>query len=228
MVKKKAETTEQTLETILFGIRNILRSSGKTDDKRDAIIGLIFIKFASDKFEAQREKIKAEYGDVPAFLDDKSFYLADNIFYLEPHTRWDYLVKNANKNDIAVIIDTAMADIEKDNKSLQGALPSNFYVGFNLAVSTIKQLIDGINKISADKFHEDDLIGRVYEYFLQSFALSATKEEGEFYTPASAVKLIAEMIEPYSGRVYDPACGSGGMFVQSMKFIEPCNSWNFL
>ncbi|HAK1538121.1 TPA: SAM-dependent DNA methyltransferase, partial [Listeria monocytogenes] len=136
MVKKKAETKEQTLETILFGIRNILRSSGKTDDKRDAIIGLIFIKFASDKFEAQREKIKAEYGDVPAFLDDKSFYLADNIFYLEPHTRWDYLVKNANKNDIAVIIDTAMADIEKDNKSLQGALPSNFYVGFNLAVST--------------------------------------------------------------------------------------------
>lgn len=223
MVKKKAETTEQTLETILFGIRNILRSSGKTDDKRDAIIGLIFIKFASDKFEAQREKIKAEYGDVPAFLDDKSFYLADNIFYLEPHTRWDYLVKNANKNDIAVIIDTAMADIEKDNKSLQGALPSNFYVGFNLAVSTIKQLIDGINKISADKFHEDDLIGRVYEYFLQSFALSATKEEGEFYTPASAVKLIAEMIEPYSGRVYDPACGSGGMFVQSMKFIERHN-----
>lgn len=223
MVKKKAEIREQKLETILFNIRNILRSSGKTDDKRDAIIGLIFIKFASDKFEAQRDKIKAEYGDVPAFLDDKSFYLADNVFYLESHTRWDYLVKNANENDIAVIIDTAMADIEKDNKSLQGALPSNFYVGFNLSVSTIKQLIDEINKISAEKFHEDDLIGRVYEYFLQSFALSATKEEGEFYTPASAVKLIAEMIEPYSGRVYDPACGSGGMFVQSMKFIERHN-----
>ena len=104
-----------------------------------------------------------------------------------------------------------MADIEKDNKSLQGALPSNFYVGFNLAVSTIKQLIDEINKISADKFHEDDLIGRVYEYFLQSFALSATKEEGEFYTPASAVKLIAEIIEPYSGRVYDPAVEVGNV-----------------
>ncbi len=220
MAKKAAAPKEQSLETILFSIRNILRSSGKTDDKRDAIIGLIFIKFASDKFEAQREKIKVEYGDVPEFLEDKSFYLADNVFYLEEHTRWSYLVKNANKDDIAVIIDTAMADIEKDNESLQGALPSNFYVGFNLAVSTIKQLIDEINKISAEKFHEDDLIGRVYEYFLQSFALSATKEEGEFYTPASAVKLIAEMIEPYSGRVYDPACGSGGMFVQSMKFIE--------
>ena len=223
MAKKATAPKEQSLETILFSIRNILRSSGKTDDKRDAIIGLIFIKFASDKFDAQREKIKAEYGDVPEFLEDKSFYLADNVFYLEPHTRWDYLVKNANKNDIAVIIDTAMADIEKDNESLQGALPSNFYVGFNLAVSTIKQLIDEINKISADRFHEDDLIGRVYEYFLQSFALSATKEEGEFYTPASAVKLIAEMIEPYSGRVYDPACGSGGMFFQSMKFIERHN-----
>lgn len=220
MAKKKETVKEQSLEKILFSIRNILRSSGKTDDKRDAIIGLIFIKFASDKFEAQREKIKQAYGDIPEFLEDKSFYLADNVFYLEEHTRWSYLVKYASKNNIAVIIDKAMADIEKANPSLQGALPSNFYVGFNLAVSTIKQLIDEINKISAEKYHEEDLIGRVYEYFLQSFALSATKEEGEFYTPASAVKLIAEMIEPYKGRVYDPACGSGGMFVQSMKFIE--------
>lgn len=223
MAKKAMISKEQSLETILFSIRNILRSSGKTDDKRDAIIGLIFIKFASDKFEAQRKKIQTEYGEVPEFLEDKSFYRADNVFYLEEHTRWSFLVKNANKNDIAVIIDTAMADIENANDSLRGALPSNFYVGFNLSVSTIKQLIDEINKISADKFHEDDLIGRVYEYFLQSFALSATKEEGEFYTPASAVKLIAELIEPYSGRVYDPACGSGGIFVQSMKFIERHN-----
>ncbi|MHB9289190.1 type I restriction-modification system subunit M [Latilactobacillus curvatus] len=223
MAKKATTPKEQTLETILFNIRNILRSSGKTDDKRDAIIGLIFIKFASEKFEAQREKIRKEYGDVPEFLDEKSFYLADNVFYLEEHTRWSYLVKNANKNDIAVIIDTAMSDIEKENESLQGALPSNFYVGFNLAVSTIKHLIDEINKISSERFKEDDLIGRVYEYFLQIFALSATKEEGEFYTPSSVVKLIAELIEPYSGRVYDPACGSGGMFVQSMKFIERHN-----
>lgn len=203
MAKKTAEPKEQSLETILFSIRNILRSSGRTDDKRDAIIGLIFIKFASDKFEAQREKIKAEYGDEEVFLDDKSFYLADNVFYLEEHTRWSYLVQNANKNDIAVIIDKAMADIENNNEALQGALPSSFYASFNLAVSTIKQLIDEINKISVDKYHEDDLIGRVYEYFLQSFALSATKEEGEFYIPSSAVKLIAEMIEPYSGRVYE-------------------------
>lgn len=184
---------------------------------------MIFIKFASDKFEKQREKIKEEYGDIPEFLEDKSFYSADNVFYLEEHTRWSYLVNNANNNNISVLIDSAMADIEKENESLQGALPSNFYVGFNLAVTTTKQLIDEINKISTENFHEDDLIGRVYEYFLQSFALSATKEEGEFYTPSSAVKLIAEIIEPYSGRVYDPACGSGGMFVQSMKFIERHN-----
>lgn len=223
MAKKNNVSKEKSLETILFSIRNILRSSGKTDDKRDAIIGLIFIKFASDKFEKQRQKIQSEFGNIPEFLEDKSFYLADNVFYLEPHTRWSHLVKNANKNDIAVIIDTAMADIENSNESLQGALPSNFYVGFNLSVSTIKQLIDEINKISSDRFNEEDLIGRVYEYFLQSFALSATKEEGEFYTPSSAVKLIAELIEPYSGRVYDPACGSGGMFVQSMKFIERHN-----
>ncbi|OFO40437.1 MULTISPECIES: type I restriction-modification system subunit M [Staphylococcus] len=219
----KKNKNNESLENILFNIRNILRSSGKTDDKRDAIIGLIFIKFASDKFEKQRKKIEKEYGNDIAFLEDKSFYLADNIFYLEPHTRWDYIVKNANKDDIAVIIDTAMADIEKDNKTLEGALPLNLYSEFNLSVNTFKQLIDQISKISENNFKEEDLIGRVYEYFLQSFALSATKEEGEFYTPVSAVKLITELIEPYSGRVYDPACGSGGMFVQSMKFIQRHN-----
>ncbi|MCO7397088.1 type I restriction-modification system subunit M N-terminal domain-containing protein [Enterococcus lactis] len=113
MVKKKAEKKELTLEKILFNCRNALRGAGGTEKNRDAVIGLVFIKFASDKFDNRREEIKAQYGDVPAFLDKKSFYLAENVFYLEPHTRWSYLVKEASSNDIAVKIDTAMADIEK-------------------------------------------------------------------------------------------------------------------
>ncbi|MDT2672560.1 N-6 DNA methylase [Enterococcus faecalis] len=223
MVKKKAEKKELTLEKILFNCRNALRGAGGTEKNRDAVIGLVFIKFASDKFDNRREEIKAQYGDVPAFLDKKSFYLAENVFYLEPHTRWSYLVKEASSNDIAVKIDTAMADIEKNNPPLEGALLSNFYTNLGADIRTLKNLIDEINKIDPEKFHEDDLIGRVYEYFLQSYAVASSKEDGEFYTPHSAVKLIAEMIEPYSGRVYDPACGSGGMFVQSFKFVERHN-----
>lgn len=221
MTKKKATgTKEQNLESILFNCRNALRGAGGTEKNRDAVIGLVFIKFAGDKFEKRREEIKAEYGDVPAFLEKKSFYLAQNVFYLEPHCRWSYIVKEASSNDIAVKIDTAMADIEKDNPPLQGALLSNFYTNLGVDIRTLKNLIDEINKIDEKKFADEDLIGRVYEYFLQSYAVTSSKEDGEFYTPACAVELIAELIEPYSGVVYDPCCGSGGMFVQSMKFVE--------
>lgn len=220
MTKKNKSAREVTLETILFNCRNALRGAGGTEKNRDAVIGLVFIKFASDKFEVRREEIKQQYGDIPAFLDKKSFYLAENVFYLEPHTRWSYLVKESSSNDIAIKVDTAMADIEKSNPSLQGALLSNFYTNLGVEIRTLKNLIDEINKIDQKKFHEEDLIGRVYEYFLQSYAVASSKEDGEFYTPACIVELISELIEPYSGRVYDPCCGSGGMFVQSMKFVE--------
>ena len=223
MTNKKKTTNEVTLETILFNCRNALRGAGGTEKNRDAVIGLVFIKFASDKFETRREEIKKEYGDVPAFLEKKSFYLAENVFYLEPKTRWSYLVDEANSDDIAVKIDKAMADIEKSNPSLQGALLSNFYTSLGADISTLKKLIDEINKIDPKKFHEEDLIGRVYEYFLQSYAVASSKEDGEFYTPACLVEFISELIEPFSGRVYDPCCGSGGMFVQSMKFVEQHN-----
>lgn len=220
MIVAKKNTKETTLENILFKCRNALRGAGGTEKNRDAVIGLVFIKFASDKFEKRRQEIKDKHGDIPVYLENKSFYTAENVFYLEPECRWSYLVNEASSNDIAVKIDTAMATIEKDNPSLEGALLSNFYSGLGVEIRTLKNLIDGINKIDPEKFHEDDLIGRVYEYFMQSYAVTSTKEEGEFYTPPSLVKLIAELIEPYTGRVYDPACGSGGMFVQSMKFIE--------
>ena len=220
MAKKNNQIKEQTLESILFNCRNALRGAGGTEKNRDAVIGLVFIKFAGDKFEKRYAEIKEEYGDIPAFLEKKSFYLAKNVFYLQPHCRWSYIVKEANSNDIAVKLDTAMADIEKDNPPLQGALLSNFYSNLGADIRTLKNLIDEINKINEEKFQEEDLIGRVYEYFLQSYAVASSKEDGEFYTPACAVELIAELIEPYSGTVYDPCCGSGGMFVQSMKFVE--------
>lgn len=119
-----------------------------------------------------------------------------------------------------MILDKAMADIEATNESLKGALPRNLYATLGAAKEKLKQLIDEVNKIDEKRFHEEDLIGRVYEYFLRIYAASGTKEDGEFYTPACVVKLIAEMIEPFSGTVYDPCCGSGGMFVQSMKFVD--------
>ncbi|MBF1718521.1 MAG: N-6 DNA methylase [Streptococcus salivarius] len=221
---KKTVSKEATLEQILFNCRNALRGAGGTEKNRDAVIGLVFIKFASDKFENRRQEISREYADKPELIkilaEKKDSYTSQNVFYLEPESRWSYLVQESSSNDIAIKIDTAMATIEKDNPSLEGALLSNFYAGLGAEIRTLKNLIDEINKIDQNKFHEEDLIGRVYEYFMQSYAVASTKEEGEFYTPPSAVKLIAELIEPYSGRVYDPACGSGGMFVQSMKFVE--------
>ena len=216
--KKKEETV--SLETVLWNCRVALRGVGSTDKNRDAVIGLCFLKFAGDKFEKRRAELMAQYGDIPAFLEKASFYNAVNVFYLKETARWAYIVKNAGANDIAVILDQAMADIEESNPALKGALSLNLYATLGAPKEKIKQLIDEVNKIDESRFHVEDLIGRVYEYFLQVYAASGTKEDGEFYTPACVVQLIAELIEPYSGVVYDPCCGSGGMFVQSHKFVE--------
>lgn len=220
MAVKKAKEKEVTLETVLWNCRVALRGVGTTEKNRDAVIGLVFLKFAGDKFEKRRKELIDQYGDIPAFLEKASFYNAVNVFYLKETARWSYIVKNASANDIAVIIDQAMADIEESNPSLKGALSLNLFATLGADKSKIKDLIDNVNQIDEQRFQEEDLIGRVYEYFLQIYAASGTKEDGEFYTPASLVKLIAEMIEPYSGVVYDPCCGSGGMFVQSMKFVD--------
>lgn len=216
--KKKDEAV--SLETVLWNCRVALRGVGSTDKNRDAVIGLCFLKFAGDKFEKRRAELIAQYGNIPAFLEKASFYNAVNVFYLKETARWAYIVKNAGANDIAVILDQAMADIEESNPALKGALSLNLYATLGAPKEKIKQLIDEVNKIDESRFHEEDLIGRVYEYFLQVYAASGTKEDGEFYTPACVVQLIAELIEPYSGVVYDPCCGSGGMFVQSHKFVE--------
>ncbi|RXZ28641.1 restriction endonuclease subunit M [Fusobacterium necrophorum] len=219
MAKKKQEK-EVTLESVLWDCRVALRGVGTTEKNRDAVISLVFLKFAGDKFDRRRDEIKKEYGDIPMVCEKPSFYNAENVFFLKETSRWSYIVENAGANDIAVIIDKAMADIEDVNPSLKGALSLNLFSNLGADKSKIKNLIDNINKIDENIFHEEDLIGRVYEYFLRIYAASGTKEDGEFYTPSCVVKLIAELIEPYSGTVYDPCCGSGGMFVQSVKFIE--------
>src|SRR5690606_19600977 len=127
---------------------------------------------------------------------------------------------NSKQDDIAIKIDTALFTIEKNNPSLKGALPDNYFSRLNMVVSKLSSLIDTINNIDTQKDTSDDVVGRVYEYFLSKFALKEGKGKGEFYTPKSIVNLITEMIEPYQGIIYDPAAGSGGMFVQSIKFIE--------
>lgn len=222
MARAPKKQTEVSLETVMDNCRNVLRGAvGGNEKNRDTVMGLVFLKFVGDKFDAQREKISAEYGDVDVFLEDASFYRSDNVFYLNPESRWSYIVQNASSDDITIIIDKAMQDIEDTNPPLKGALPQNFYSSLGIESRKIKNLIDEINKIDNSRFHDKDLIGRVQEYFLRVFAIgSGGESKGEFYTPNSIVELIAELIEPYSGRVYDPCCGTGGMFVQSVKFVE--------
>lgn len=216
----KKNDSELTLEQVLRNCRNALRGVGSIEKNRDAVISLVFLKFAGDKFNNRRKELIEQYGDIQAFLEKPSFYNAVNVFYLPEPARWTYLVDHAGDNAIATIIDNAMSEAEKANPSLRGALPLGLFATLGATKSSIKSLIDEIAKISEKRYHEEDLIGRVYEYFLQTFAVGSSKEDGEFYTPACVVQLIAELIEPYEGVVYDPCCGSGGMFVQSHKFVE--------
>lgn len=220
MARISKKQTQLSLETVLWNCRVALRGVGSTEKNRDAVIALVFLKFAGDKFEKRRADLINKYGNIPAFLEKPSFYNAVNVFYLKETARWSYIVKNASANDIAVIIDQAMADVEENNPSPRGTLPLNLFAALGADKAKIKDLIDNVNQIDENRFQDEDLIGRVYEYFLQIYAASGTKEDGEFYTPACVVKLIAEMIEPFSGVVYDPCCGSGGMFVQSLKFVD--------
>lgn len=148
------------------------------------------------------------------------FYTMKNVFYLPEISRWTYLIENAKQSDISLKIDTALFTVEKNNPALKGALPDNYYSRINLEQSKISALLDTINNVDTLRDKEQDLVGRVYEYFLSKFAIAEGKGKGEYYTPKSIVNLIAELIEPYNGKIYDPCCGSGGMFVQSVKFVE--------
>jgi type I restriction enzyme M protein len=217
---KKAKRTG--LEAILWKCANILRTKEKSDNRK-AVLGLVFLKFVGDKFNKRQEEIKKLEDFDEMYLEMPQFYLSQNVFYINPNSRWDYIVSKASESNIATIIDQAMKDIEDANPSLKGALDLNFYAPLNLETSKLKSLIDEINKISDNNFTEKDLFGRVYEYFLNIFSIYEGKA-GEYYTPKPIVELLTELIEPYSGRIYDPCCGSGGMFVQSYKFLEAHNN----
>mgnify|MGYP001425602706 FL=1 len=214
----KAKKKQKSMEETLWDSANKLRGTVESSEYKHVVLGLIFLKFASDKFEERRQELIQEGKEK--YLEMKEFYNMKNIFFLPEESRWSHIIKNSKQDNIALIIDTALHTTEKNNPSLKGALPDNYFSRLNMDVSKLAALLDTINNIDTLKDKQQDIVGRVYEYFLSKFALAEGKGKGEFYTPKSIVNLIAEMIEPYKGIIYDPACGSGGMFVQSMKFIE--------
>lgn len=218
MAKAVKAKKEKSIEETLWDSANKLRGTVESSEYKHVVLGLIFLKFASDKFEERRKELIAD--NKEKFLELKEFYNMSNIFYLPEESRWSFIIENSKQADIALKIDTALHTIEKNNPALKGALPDNYFSRLNMDVSKLAALLDTINNIDTIKDKQQDIVGRVYEYFLSKFALAEGKGKGEFYTPKSIVNLIAEMIEPYKGVIYDPACGSGGMFVQSIKFIE--------
>ncbi|AFL82772.1 type I restriction-modification system methyltransferase subunit [Belliella baltica DSM 15883] len=218
MAKQKVK--EKAIEETLWQSCDKLRGSVEPAEYKHVVLGLIFLKFASDKFEQRRKELIAEGKEK--YVEMKDFYAMKNVFYLEEISRWSYIIKNAKQNDISLKIDTALNTIEKNNPALKGALPDNYFSRLALDKTKLASLLDTINDIDTLKDNGQDVIGRVYEYFLGKFALkeSSGKGKGEFYTPKTIVNLMAELIEPYKGIIYDPCCGTGGMFVQSIKFIE--------
>ena len=234
MAKKKDKTKKDealNLEAILFKCRDILRqakNAGSFFEKRDMMLTLVFLRFIGEKYEdgvANLRQILIKEGIDPddeenkiAFFDDATF--ADGSFNLEPEARWSTIV-NTSAAELNVALDKALKSISANTPELRGCFVEGTFMQRNLAPNDIKKIVDEVNKISHKKFGEEkDLIGRVYEYFLKEFAVNATKEEGEFYTPHDIVQLIATVIEPFDGTLYDPCCGSGGMFIQSTELVK--------
>lgn len=210
---------EKSMESILWSACDKLRGAVEPAEYKHVILSMIFLKYANDRFEIQREKLIKE-GKPDFMLDNVAFYEQDNVFFVPECARWDYLMSQSKKEGLAIKIDTALHEIELKNQSLSGALPDNYYSRLELENNDLASLLDKMNEIDLKKSEDKDVFGRVYEYFLAHFAIKEGKGKGEFYTPQSVVAFLCELIEPYDGSVYDGACGSGGMFVQSMKFIQ--------
>lgn len=231
---KKANTKKEevlNLDTILFKCRDILRqakNSGSFFEKRDMMLTLVFLRFIGEKYEDGLVNLRnylIEQGLDPddediqkAFFEDATF--ADGTFDLQPEARWSTIINTPAPN-LNVALDTALRSIASNNPQLKGCFVEGTFTQRNLSGNDMKKIVDEVTKISHKTFGEEkDLIGRVYEYFLKEFAVNATKEEGEFYTPHDVVQLIATVIEPFDGTLYDPCCGSGGMFIQSSALVE--------
>ena len=234
MVKeKKSNGANLGFEEKLWKTADKLRNNMDAAEYKHVVLGLIFLKYISDAFEEHHDSLENELSDAKSSsfirepkaryetLNDPDEYRAENIFYVPEKARWEYLQKNAKQPTIGKIIDDAMDEIEKGNPTLRGVLPKN-YARTALDKSRLGELIDLIGTIGlGDKENRSkDILGRVYEYFLGQFADAEGKKGGQFYTARCIVKLLVEMLEPYKGRIFDPCCGSGGMFVQSERFVE--------
>ena len=235
MARPAKSKPQKTLEQRLWDAADALRGNQEPSEYKHVVLGLVFLKYISDRFEERRQAIETSLADPesdeyipnpdrrPKYLEDRGEYTRASVFWVPAGARWDAIQAKAKLPSIGEDIDHAMDLIEKENPSVRGVLPRN-YGREGLDKGRLGQLVDLIGSIGftqTDDHGADDVLGRVYEYFLGAFAGKETgKEAGAFYTPRSVVKTLVEMLEPYKGRVYDPACGSGGMFVQSADFVK--------
>ena len=219
MAKNNSKETEN-IEAQLFKVADKLRKNIDAAEYKHIVLGLIFLRYISDSFEAEHHKLQENKISFLSDPEDPDEYIHKNIFWVPLEARWSYLRDRAKLPSIGKDLDTAMEKIEKKNANLKGILPK-VYAKPNLDRAALGGLIDLISNIALGKAAEQsrDILGKVYEYFLGEFALAEGKKGGQFYTPKSIVKVLVEMIEPYRGRVFDPCCGSGGMFVMSEKFV---------
>jgi type I restriction enzyme M protein len=219
---KKQTSTDEPLEKQLWKAADKLRKNIDAAEYKHVVLGLIFLKYISDSFEELYLKLNIGVGEYTgADPEDKDEYKAENVFFVPQNARWNFIQASAKLPDIGKVVDDAMDAIEKENASLKGVLPK-VYAKQNLDPTSLGELIDLIGNIALGdaKSRSADVLGHVFEYFLGEFALNEGKKGGQFYTPRSVVELLVEMMEPYQGRVFDPCCGSGGMFVQSLKFVD--------
>ncbi len=203
----------QQQKQILWKTADKLRNNMDASEYKHIVLGLIFLKYISDKFQITYEEIKKEEGEV----EDRDEYLAKSSFFVPINSRWDFILHNTKDNEIGQCIDKAMLEIEKENESLKNVL-SKDYSKPELDKTLLGELVEEINNI--DTQNNGDFLGEIYEYFLGEFALAEGKKGGEFYTPTCIVDLLVEILKPHNGRIYDPCCGSGGMFVHSEKFVK--------
>lgn len=217
---KKKEAIEEPLEKQLWKAADKLRKNIDAAEYKHVVLGLIFLKYISVSFEELYQKLLGEVVEG-ADPEDREEYKAENVFFVPADARWTHIVSKAKDPQIGKYVDAAMDAIEKENTSLKGVLPKVF-ARQNLDPASLGELIDliGNSTISSANTKSADVLGHVFEYFLGEFALAEGKKGGQFYTPRSVVELLVNMLEPYKGRVFDPCCGSGGMFVQSEKFVK--------
>lgn len=230
--KTKSAPTK-TLEQTLWEAADKMRGNLEAGEYKHVVLGLVFLKYISDAFEERRAWLEAATADSTnedyyvknearrgEIIEDRNEYVADNVFWVPTEARWNFLQDRAKQPEIGVLIDHAMDLVEADNPQLKGVLPKSF-ARAEIDKRLLGELVDLISTIGFTKVDHgaDDVLGRVYEYFLGQFASSEGKRAGEYYTPRSVVRLLVEMLEPYHGRIYDPCCGSGGMFVQSAEFV---------